>query len=104
MTAQPTQPLSLNYNSINSLNPSSNIKNLINITSLNIQGNDNHAKIHSISLSLNPRSIFCCSKTKLSTNKLLPKRLNNCYRICSVCRGFFVSADYLFVFKLPNVA
>src|SRR4051794_23734976 len=41
-----------------------NIKNLIDITSLNTQGNNNMAKILALSLLLGSRSLYCCNEVK----------------------------------------
>src|SRR5438552_19077361 len=57
--------------------PSSQIKNLINITSLNIQGNDKLAKLISLTYTLNPRSIICYNETKQNNLSLFSKRINN---------------------------
>jgi exonuclease III len=67
-------------NSLLSLNNSplpTQIKNLINITSINMQGNDNLAKITSLSYTINSRSIICCSETKQNSLHPFPKKINN---------------------------
>jgi hypothetical protein len=73
----PPTPFPLNTQSSSHTTNKPNIKNLINITSLNIQGNDYSSKIAAISLSIGPRSIFCCNEMKQSPLHPFPKRIAN---------------------------
>src|SRR5271170_7578373 len=94
-TLRPSLNILVNINPLTNTSPTnsnlssshfitSNIKNLINITSLNIQGNDTTLKLLSISMSLKSRSIFCCNETKQSALKPFPKRIHNNLMISSL--------------------
>ena len=67
--------------------PSNNsyiVKNLIDIISLNTQGNDNMAKILALSLSLDPRSLYCCNEVKQNIAHPFPRRINGEFLFSSI--------------------
>src|SRR5438876_9914093 len=67
--------------------PSNNsyiVKNLIDIMSLNTQGNDNMAKILALSLSLGSRSLYCCNKVKQNIAHPFPRRINGEFLFSSI--------------------
>jgi exonuclease III len=62
-----------------------NITNLLNITTLNVQGLNNRSKLFSLTNQLtNSRSILCCTETKNTKTNPLPKNLYNCSIISSL--------------------